>query len=418
LASDGLPRSVVVLGPGMATARSGAVRRNREIGLASVGVNEDRVAFAAPSISDDEIASVCRVLESGWLTTGQECLALEVELADYLGVPYVVAMSSCTAAMETTAAALHLSPGAMVAVPTWTFVSTATSFTRFGAVPLLLDVDADSLNVSVDAVGRALEMGVRAVVVVHFGGVPVDPQIYELCRDAGVPVVEDAAHALGSRDWRGRIGGQGTLAACFSFYATKNVTCGEGGALATEDPELATFANAHRLHGLSLDTWARHTCGENAYELVTPGIKANLPDLLAAVARAQLARFDELQARRRRAVIRYREQLSQLDGVRCVPGELHKDGADHLMVVVLPENVERDRVIGRLGGEGVGTSIHFQPLHRFDWFRRHAQVDPAGLDVAEGLAHRALSLPLHPELSDSQIDRVCAVLADAITAVS
>ncbi|MGH9013048.1 MAG: DegT/DnrJ/EryC1/StrS family aminotransferase [Acidimicrobiia bacterium] len=378
-------------------------------------MTEDRVVFAAPSIGDDEIASACRVLESGWLTTGQECLALESELGEYLGMPYVVAMSSCTAAMETAAAALHLPPGATVAVPTWTFVSTATSFTRFGAVPLLLDVDADSLNVSLDAVARAIDVGVRAVVVVHFGGVPVDPRIYELCRDAGVPVVEDAAHALGSRDWRGRIGGHGTMAACFSFYATKNLTCGEGGALVTEDPKLATFANAYRLHGLSVDAWARYTSGDGlAYDVRTPGIKANLPDLLAAVARAQLARFDELQARRRHAVTRYREQLAQLDGVRCVPDELEKNGADHLMVVVLPDRVRRDRVVDRLGAEGVGTSIHFQPLHRLDWFRRHAQVDPAGFGVAEGLAPRVLSLPLHPELSDDQVDRVCAALADAI----
>jgi dTDP-4-amino-4,6-dideoxygalactose transaminase len=383
--------------------------------MARVGVTDDRVVFAAPSIGDDEIASVCRVLESGWLTTGQECLALEVELSDYLGGPYVVAMSSCTAAMETAARALHLPPGALVATPTWTFVSSATSFTRFEAVPLLLDIEADTLNVSLDAVARALDTGVQAIVVVHFGGVPVDPRIYELCRGAGVPVVEDAAHALGARDCRGRIGGRGTLAACFSFYATKNLTCAEGGAFVTEDPELAAFASSHRLHGLTIDTWARETRGDRAtYDVVTPGIKANLPDLLAAVARAQLARFDELQIRRRHAVTRYREELAQLDDVRCVPEQLDPNGADHLMAVVLSERVERDRVIGCLGALGVDTSIHFQPLHHFEWFRRHARVDPAGLSVAEGLAHRVLSLPLHPELSDGQIDRVCSALAEAI----
>jgi dTDP-4-amino-4,6-dideoxygalactose transaminase len=347
-------------------------------------VTGDRVEFAPPSIADDEIAAVCRVLASGWLTTGRECGALEAELAEYLGMPFVVAMSSCTAAIETAAASLHLVPGDLVAVPTWTFVSTATSFARYGAVPLLLDVDADSLNVSYDAVCRALDLGARAVVVVHFGGTPVDPRIYGVCRDAAVPVVEDAAHAIGARDERGRIGGRGTSAACLSFYATKNLTCGEGGALVTESPELAAFAVSYRLHGLTGDAWLRDVDSSNgAYDLVDPGIKANLPDLLAAIARVQLARFDELQSRRRRAVLRYRGHIAHLHGVRCVPAELDENAADHLMVVLLPESVDRAAVIRLLSSNNVGASIHFRPLHRFDWFRKHALRDPAGLKVAE-----------------------------------
>ena len=376
----------------------------------------ERVLFAEPDITEAEVQAVTDVLRGGWLTTGDECLGLEEDLRELVGAGHVVAMASCTAALETTAAWLGMRAGRRVAVPTWTFVSSALAFTHAGARPVLVDIDADTLNMSVPSVEAALESGVDAVVVVHYGGVPVDEAIYDRCRDAGVPVVEDAAHALGARDGRGPIAGHGTVGACYSFYATKNLTSGEGGALATDDGELAEFARSYRQHGLSRDAWARYMPGSAAsYDLITPGIKANLPDLLAALGRSQLARFDNMQARRREIVRQYRAQLDGLAGLRFVPGELAENGADHLAVVLLPEGTARDEVVAQLDRDGIGTSVHFRPLGSFRWFQDHADIVRGGTPVADRLESRALSLPLHSRLTDADVERVsgalCRVLA-------
>ena len=375
----------------------------------------EHVPFHEPDVTDSDVAAVAAVLRHGWLTTGQQCERLEAELAEYLGVPHVVTMSSCTAALETASAALRLRRGARVGVPTWTFVASALAPARHGARPVLLDVSPDDLNLSPDALDRALGQGLDAVVAVHFGGVPVSPAVHELCAARGVPIIEDAAHALGARDHRGMVAGQDSVAACFSFYATKNLTAGEGGALATADGALDAFARSHRLHGLSRDAWSRYLPGGTAeYDVVAAGIKANLPDVLAALARSQLRRFGESQSRRRAAVVRYRHALAELTDVRPVPTELVEGGADHLMAVLLPADVDRTEVMRTMAEHGIGTSIHFRPLHHFDWFCRHAEVGPGGTPVADRLWPRALSLPLHPRLEASQVDRVCEALGTAI----
>jgi dTDP-4-amino-4,6-dideoxygalactose transaminase len=376
--------------------------------------DDDRyVSFASPDVGDDDVAAVVRVLRSGWLTTGDECRAFEEELGAYLGIESV-AVSSCTAALEIAFAWLGLPPGARVGVPTWTFVSTALAPARFGAQIVLLDVDADTLNVSPRSLEQALEAGLDAVVPVHLGGVPVDEEVHRLCAAAGVPVVEDAAHALGATDHRGRLAGHGSVAACFSFYATKNLTTGEGGALATDDPDLVLFARSYRQHGLSRDAWARYRPdGEALYDLVAPGIKANLPDLLAALGRTQLARFDELQRQRRALVERYRSNLAT-SALEFVPAEHVARSADHLAVVLLPEGAPRAAVVQKLGEASISSSVHFQPLHQFKWFAENAQIGPSGIDVAERLAVRAMSLPLHPGLSMDDVDRVCEAIAGAV----
>jgi dTDP-4-amino-4,6-dideoxygalactose transaminase len=236
-----------------------------------------------------------------------------------------------------------------------------------------------------------------------------------LCSTNNIPLVEDAAHALGASDHRGRIAGQGTAGACFSFYATKNLTSAEGGALTTDNADLASFAKSYRLHGLSKDAWARYRPGSRmGYDVAAPGIKANLPDVLAAIARSQLNRFDDLQAHRRAMVERYRTNLTSIAGVRCIPGRLDTRSADHLMVVRLPDTSDRQAVVEHMQSCGVGTSVHFQPLHTFTWFELHAEIGPGGTSVADALMDHTLSLPLHSRLDVSDVDRVCDVLASAL----
>lgn len=379
------------------------------------------IRFSAPDVGDDEVEAVTRVLRSGWITTGEECLALEAELAAYLGVEHVVAVSSCTAALEIAAAHLGLPAGSRIGVPTWTFVSTALAPYHRGLRPVPLDIDADTLNLSPEALAAAIEGpgGLDAVIGVHFAGTPMDRRIHDLCADAGIPLIEDAAHALGTSDHRGLVAGQGTAGACFSFYATKNLTSAEGGALATDDPDLAAFAQSFRLHGLSRDAWARYTPGARtgSYDIVGDGLKANLPDVLAALARVQLVRFDDLQARRARMAELYREHLSAVPDLRVVPTTPHPGSAHHLMVVILPDQADRDTVQKQMAADSVGTSIHFRPLHTFSWFAQEGlDSGPGGTPVADRLTDRALSLPFHTRLSDDDIERVCSALRDAILA--
>lgn len=375
----------------------------------------EAVPFALPSANDDDVAAVERVLRSGWWTTGMECHRLEEALASYLTVRHAVAVSSCTAALEISYAFLGQKPGARVGVPTWTFASSALAPFHHGAVPVLLDVDPASLNLCPRSLEAALGEGLDAVVAVHFGGVPVAREVHELCASAGVPLIEDAAHALGARDHRGQVAGQGNVAACLSFYASKNLPAGEGGAILTDDDKLVDYARSFRLHGLSKDAWQRYEPGRWAqYDLVAPGIKANLPDLLAALALSQLDRFKDMQSTRRVLVRRYRERLCDVAGLQPVPTELDERGADHLMVVELPDTVDRDAIIQQLGQRRIGTSVHFQPLHRFGWFHQHSAIGPSGVDGAEAMADRVLSLPLSASMRLDQVDRVCDELISVI----
>jgi dTDP-4-amino-4,6-dideoxygalactose transaminase len=201
--------------------------------------SNDAIGFAPPDITDADVAAVSAVLRGGWITTGEECIALERELASYIGAPHMIAVSSGTAALEIALGSLELQPGSRVGVPTWTFAATGLAAHRVGTSVVLLDSEPDTLNVSPASLAAALDAGLDAVVPVHFGGVPVAREVRDLCAAAGVPAVEDAAHALGATDDRGRVGGHGTAAACFSFYATKNITCAEGGAIAVESAERA-----------------------------------------------------------------------------------------------------------------------------------------------------------------------------------
>lgn len=371
------------------------------------------IPFAPPSITEGDIASVVDVLRTGWLSTGAVCRDLEEQLAAYLDVPHVIGVSSCTAALAICMRSLRLRPGARVGVPTWTFAASASVIVDVGAVPVLLDVEPDTLNLSPAALAKAIDAGLDALVLVHFAGAATDREVLELADDARLPVVEDAAHALGTVDHRGRVSGRGSVAACYSFYATKNLTSGEGGAIATHDDDLARFARSQRLHGLSNDAWDRYKVGGKAeYDLLEPGLKANLPDVLAALARSQFARFDEMQAHRRHVADRYRAALAEEDRVQLLR---HDEGsADHLFTLLLPEGTDRAAVIASMAADGIGTGIHFRPLHRFSWYAANAAIGPGGIDVADRLADRALSLPLHAELRDDEVDRILASLVRAL----
>jgi dTDP-4-amino-4,6-dideoxygalactose transaminase len=374
------------------------------------------IPFSRPDIVEADIDAVTSVLRGGWLTSGAQAEALEQELGERLGGVHVVATSSCTAALEIAAAHLRLPPGSRVGVTTWTYAASAFACQRWGLVPVLLDIDPGTLNVSAESLDAAASSaaGLAAAVLVHVGGVAVAKDVHDACLAHDLPVIEDQAHALGARDHRGVLAGRGTRGAGLSFYATKNLPAGEGGALVTDDADIAAFARTFRQHGVTRTAWDRRRPGDRQhYDVVEPGIKGNLPDVLAALARTQLIRFDEHQARRSAIARRYRAKLAGA-AVDLIPTEVADDHAHHLVVVRLPVTADRAAVRAALADAGIGTAVHYPPLHRLSWFRANAPVGPTGVGNAEVLADHVLSLPIYPGLDDAAVDRVCGVLADAV----
>lgn len=378
------------------------------------------IPFSRTPMAPGAADAVSRVLASGWVTTGPEVVAFEQDFADLVQAAHAVAVSSCTAALELSLRALRLPPGSAVLVPTVTFCGAVNAVLHAGLRPILVDVDAETLmpdeGTTADAVRRSGR--VAASMVMHYAGYPAD--VASLAAAAGLTparVVEDAAHAVGSTAGGRPVGSGPAIATCFSFYATKNLPIGEGGMVTTADPDLAAYVERCRLHGMSRDAWRRYLPGASwRYTVEEAGLKANMTDVQAAVGRRQLTELGAWQQRREQIAARYDANLAHLRGIALParpPGGGH---AWHLYVVRVEPDfaLSRDELIARLSERGVGTSVHFLPLHQLPYLARELgeQADAAYFPVAEQAAQRYLSLPLYPDLSDEAVDRVCADIAE------
>ncbi|WP_235508515.1 DegT/DnrJ/EryC1/StrS aminotransferase family protein [Terrabacter sp. Root85] len=366
-------------------------------------------------IGPDARSAVAQVLESGWVTTGQQVADFEREFADHVGAARGVAVSSCTAGLELALRGLGLARGSRVLMSTNTFCGAAGAITHAGLVPVLVDVDPwtavpaeEHIRAAVRDVG-----GVSAMVVMHLGGNPVDVEAAAAAAGIGLDhVIEDAAHALGTCVGTRPVGSI-SRATCFSFYATKNLAIGEGGMVTTLDEDFAEVMARTRLHGMSRDAWRRYSPGASwRYDVADDGLKANLTDVQAAIGRAQLRRFDTDQARRREVAARYDAQLSSLPWVSLPPRPVEGRHAWHLYAVRVHSGfpVARDELIDRLNDQGIGTSVHFIPLHRLTWHVEHCVVPAGGLPGADAVFATTLSLPFDQNLTDDDVDEVCAAL--------
>ncbi|MEU5320360.1 aminotransferase class I/II-fold pyridoxal phosphate-dependent enzyme [Streptomyces sp. NPDC021056] len=374
------------------------------------------VPFAVTRISPEARRAAQRVLASGWVTTGHETERFESEFAAYLGAEHAVAVSSCTAALELALRALRLPPGGTVLVPAVTFCGAAQAVLHAGLRPVLVDVDPrTAMPTPADVARAARACGCpHAMMVLHYAGAPAP--VAELAEAAHLPltrVIEDAAHALATTVGD-RLVGSLSRATCFSFYATKNLPIGEGGMVTTDDPEIAERIHRTRLHGMSADAWRRNVPGGSwRYTVEEAGLKANMTDVQAAIGRAQLGHLDDWQRRRHILADRYAAGLESVPGVEPLDVTTPGRHARHLYVVrVLDEyGIGRDELIDRLAECGIGTSVHFIPLHHMPYFR-HAAITPSGgLPGADELFPGLLSLPLHPGLTERTVDRVCGELA-------
>jgi len=366
------------------------------------------VLFSPPSIGEAEIERVNRVLASGWITTGPETAEFERRFGELVDAEASLAVNSCTAALALALRVLGVGPGDEVITTTNTFASTVNVIEHTGATPVLVDIEADTMNLDPARVEAAMGPCTKAVIAVHFAGHPVDlAALQPMCDRRGVALVEDAAHAVPA-SYRGRmIGGTGNLTA-FSFYATKNLTTGEGGML-TGPADLVDRARTLSLHGMSRSAWNRYgDSGRWRYDVVEAGFKCNLSDLQAAIGIAQLERLPALQGRRREVFQRYDSAFSSIDSLElpaCREGVEH---ARHLYVLRLRNvgETERDLLIEHLYRSGIRPSLHFIPIHRHSHYSGRYSNRESAFPVSESCFTRMLSLPLSPALTDDQVSRV------------
>jgi dTDP-4-amino-4,6-dideoxygalactose transaminase len=351
-----------------------------------------RVGFQPPAIGDEEIAAVAETLRSGWLTTGPRAAELERRMAEYLEAEHVLAVASGTAAMHLSLVALGIGPGDEVITTPITWPATANVVVHTGATPVFVDVREGDLTIDPELAAAALTERTKAILPVHLAGQACD---LDPLHALGVPVIEDAAHAVETR-YRGRKVGGLSAATCFSLYATKNVAAGEGGLIATNDDALAAAVTDLRL--------MRRGDGSR-YDISVPGYKANLSDVLAAIALVQLDKLEEHTRIRERQFALYDQALAAVDGIEPLERDPRDTHALHLYAVRVDGTrfgLTRDELQRALTAEGIATSIHFLPVHRLTWYRERFPDQPA-LPVAERAGDEVLSLPLSPAHSDEDI---------------
>lgn len=382
-------------------------------------MSREFIPFAKPDIGDTEIQAVTDVLRSGWITTGQRAAEFERAFQEMLGGNAIaLAVNSATAGLHLALEAMGIAEGDEVIVPSLTFTATAEVVRYLGGNPVLVDVDAKTLNIDPVAIRASITPRTRAIIPVHYAGLPCDmTAILTIAAQHKLRVIEDAAHALPASHRNRLVGALDSDAVVFSFYANKTMTTGEGGMIITRNPDLAKRMRVMRLHGIDRDAFERFRSKVPSwyYEVIAPGFKYNMTDIAAAMGIAQLARLDELKARRDKLAAGYHEGLSPLPLILPWPGDRGDQHAWHLYVVRLNDEARnlgytRDDLIEYLSNEGIGTSVHYVPLHRQPYWRESLGTTPECFPVTEKAYADMISLPLFTAMSDDDqeyiIDRL------------
>jgi dTDP-4-amino-4,6-dideoxygalactose transaminase len=375
--------------------------------------------FALPLIETEELKGVEDTLRSGWITTGPKVKFFEREFASFVGARHAIAVNSCTAAMHLALGAIGLKPGDLVFTTPYTFAATAEVVRYFGAIPVFVDIDDETFNIDAQKLKKAVEEASRksckegiprAVIPVHIAGQSCDmAAIHGIARQYNLAVIEDAAHALPAK-LEGVMIGAASDFTCFSFYATKTLTTGEGGMICTENDEWAEWCRMMSLHGISRDAWKRYTAeGSWYYEIIAPGFKYNMTDVAAAIGIPQLRKCESMWQRRADIAKYYTKEFQRLREVKVpyvCPGVQH---AWHLYIIRL--NLERltcdrSQFVEQLREHNIGTSVHFIPLHLHPYYRQEYGFEPNDFPVALGVYERVISLPIYPGMSDEDVDDV------------
>ena len=379
------------------------------------------VPFSRPSLDHEEEEAVLAVLRSGWLTTGEVATAFEKEFAQAVGTRHALALNSATAGLHLSLEALGVRPGSVVLTTPYTFTATAEVVRYVGADPVFVDIDRATLNIDVPQLAAALETlsaagrQVSAIVPVHVAGLPCDMEaIRHLSVKLGIPVIEDAAHAFPVRQADRYVGTFGD-AGVYSFYATKTITTGEGGMVATDRDEVAARIRIMRLHGIDREVWNRYTepGASWKYDVVAAGYKYNMTDIAAAIGRVQLRKAESFLSRRKAIARRYIAAFSALDFLTLPTWT--ENHAWHLFIVRIREKklaITRDQCIEELQKKGIGVSVHFIPLHTMKYYRERYGLKPDDFPAAMECSRACISLPLSASLSDDDVERVIGAVAE------
>jgi dTDP-4-amino-4,6-dideoxygalactose transaminase len=375
---------------------------------------EHRLVFGAPVLGEAEIASVADCIRSNWIGLGSRVNHFEREFARYKGAPYALAVSSGTAAIHLTLAALGIGTGDEVIAPAMTFCSAIHAIVHTGATPVLVDCCRSTCNVDPAQIEGRITARTKAIMVVHMGGRCCEMDaVLEIARRHGLRVIEDCAHAIEST-YHGKPAGLMGDVGCFSFYATKNITTGDGGMIITGDPELLARAKALSLHGMTADAWSRFQDGPGGYEIVEAGFKYNMTDMAAALGLPQLAVIDERWHRRERIWKLYDERLKGLVLLLPPAPEPNSRHAYHLyapLLVLEALTVARDGIVAALDAENIGAGIHYVSVHAQPYYRQRFGFESSDYPNAFFVGERTISLPLSPAMSEQDVNDVATALA-------
>ncbi|NOY78029.1 MAG: DegT/DnrJ/EryC1/StrS family aminotransferase [Calditrichaeota bacterium] len=373
------------------------------------------IPFHRPYITDEEINEVIDSIRSGWLTMGPKTIKFEKAFADYIGVSEAISVNSGTAALHLALKAVGIKRGDEVVIPAVTFTATGEVVAYFGAKPILVDIEKDTANIDPHAISKLLEKkadpgNVKAIIPVHFGGIPCEMNaIKKIAKKFNLKVIEDAAHALPAWYNSNKIGTIGDLT-CFSFYATKTLTTGEGGMVTTNNKEWAESIRTARLHGISSDVWKRYsTNGSWYYEVVDAGFKYNMTDIQAALGLAQLRKLEWMWKKRRDVARAYLQSFQGISEIIPYKPNSGITNAWHLFTLILDIDrltISRNQFIQELAHDGIGTSVHFIPLYHHPFYKKTYNYKKGDFPNSEWLYKRTISLPIFPGMTQSEVNRV------------
>jgi len=379
--------------------------------------NEAFLPFSRPSISQAAIDEVVACLKSGWITTGPRVKQFEEDLKAYVGAPYVLALTSATAGLHLALVALDLKAGDEVITTPMTFAATLNTIVLAGGKPVLVDVEPRTYNMDVAKIEKAVTKRTRAIMPVHFAGLPVDlDPLYAIAKKHNLRVIEDAAHAIGTEYKGKRIGSFGDIQV-FSFHPNKNMTTGEGGCVVTRDEKLASDVALLRFHGMDREAWNRFgKKGNQHYEIIAPGYKYNMMDIQAALGLHQLKQLDGFIRRRTELTLRYHRLLKDWPQwtLTAAPTYSHLHACHLYTPLINPEvaKMDRDAFMQGMKERNIGTGLHYRAVHLYPYYREHFGFKRGDFPTAETISDRIVSLPLFPAMTDADQDRVLAAMAD------
>ncbi|HXH37638.1 MAG TPA: DegT/DnrJ/EryC1/StrS aminotransferase family protein [Thermoanaerobaculia bacterium] len=383
-------------------------------------LRETFLPFAVPDIGDDEIREVTETLRSGWVTTGPKTKRFEAEFAAAVSAKHAIAVNSCTAALHLCLEAAGVRRGDEVITTPYTFAASAEVIRYFDARPVLVDVDPESLNIRADLIEAAVTAKTKAIIPVHIAGAASDlDPILDVAHRRGLAVIEDAAHSFPTR-YKGRMIGTIGNATCFSFYATKTITTGEGGMITTNDDGFAERCRVMSLHGISHDAWKRYTAeGSWRYEIVAPGFKYNLTDIASALGLAQLRKAEAMYRRRQEIAARYNEAFTGIPELQTPTCPSYSTHAWHLYPLRLHLDrlsIDRASFVQLLRERRIGVSVHFIPLHLHPYYRDLYGYAPDDFPVAYREYQREISLPIYSMMSDDDVESVIGAVMEIAAA--